>query len=373
MAGSATTMEQTAADAATPHRTTVRTAVAGVGGYAGAELARLLLAHPRLAVAPPVFLGRLAEGAAEQEVPLAQLHPQLGLGAGQQQPVVRAFDWELVQRAGVEIVFLALPHEVSRERAPEWIARGIRVIDLSGAWRLREETNRAVYHFDDADRAGALALQQEAVYGCPELHRHEIASARLIANPGCYATSIILALAPLLRAGVVDVDHGIVCDAKSGVSGAGKALSATSHFMYAADNLSAYKVFGHRHTGELLEQLGLDAEQIQFTPHLLPIPRGILSTIYVRLRERSTAAEIQSLLNGFYATSPMVRVRPAGGLPQIQHVVRTNYCDLGFELGPDGRRLVLVSCLDNLLKGASGQAVQNMNVMCGWDEREGLA
>ena len=200
----------------------------------------------------------------------------------------------------------------------------------------------------------------------------EIATARLVSNPGCYATSIILALAPLLRAGLVDVDHGIICDAKSGVSGAGKAATAKTHFMYAADNLSAYAVFGHRHTGEMLEQLGLTSDQIQFTPHLLPIPRGILSTIYVRLAERAEPEQIEARLRSFYSSSPMVRIHATPNLLQIQHVVRTNYCDLGFELGPDGKRLVLVSCLDNLLKGASGQAVQNMNVMCGWNETEGL-
>jgi N-acetyl-gamma-glutamyl-phosphate reductase len=236
---------------------TVRTAVAGVGGYAGGELARLLLAHPRLAGARPLFLGRVADDAAGGRIALEQIHPQLALGAGKRQPEVRAFSWELVRDAGTEIVFLALPHENSREWAPEWLEHGVRVIDLSGAWRLDDPANRAVYKLHDADAALAEALQEEAVFGAPELHREAIASARLVANPGCYATSVILALAPLLRAGLVDLDHGIVCDAKSGVSGAGKAATAKTHFMYAADNLSAYAVFGHRHVGEMLEQLGL--------------------------------------------------------------------------------------------------------------------
>jgi N-acetyl-gamma-glutamyl-phosphate reductase len=351
---------------------TVRTAVAGVGGYAGGELARLLLAHPRLAATKPLFLGRVADDASSGRVPLEQLQPQLALGEGQYLPEVRAFTWDLIRDANTEIVFLALPHETSREWAPAWIERGVRVIDLSGAWRLDDPAHRAVYKLQDADPALADQLQSEAVYGSPELHRDRIASARLVANPGCYATSIILALAPLLRAGLIDVDHGIVCDAKSGVSGAGKAATAKTHFMYAADNLSAYAVFGHRHTGEMLEQLGVTADQIQFTPHLLPIPRGILSTIYVRLANRSAPEEIEACLRKFYEASPMVRVRATPDLPQIQHVVRTNYCDIGFELARDGKRLVLVSCLDNLLKGASGQAVQNMNVMCGWGESEGL-
>ena len=175
-----------------------------------------------------------------------------------------------------------------------------------------------------------------------------------------------------MRANVIDLDHGIICDAKSGVSGAGKALVPTNLFMHAADNLSAYSVFGHRHTGELVEQLNLAEDQIQFTPHLLPIPRGILSTIYVRLNEHSDRAEVQSVFDQFYFDAPLVRVRRSPQLPQIQYVVRTNFCDLGFQLAPDGKRLVLISCLDNLLKGAASQAVQNMNLMAGWHEAEGL-
>ena len=352
---------------------TVKTAVAGVGGYAGGELARLLLAHPRLRETPPLFLGRVADEAPTGRVPLESVHPQLALGAGRRLPEIVAFDWKMIRDEGVEVVFLALPHENSREWTPEWIEAGVRVIDLSGAWRLKEEVNRAVYKLRDADPAAAAKLQAEAVFGCPELYREEIANARLVANPGCYSTSIILALAPLIRAGVIDIEHGIICDSKSGVSGAGKAPTAKTHFMYAADNLSTYNVHGHRHRGELLEQLGVTSEQIQFTPHLLPIPRGILSTMYVRLHAVSQLEEIESIFRSFYRTSPLVRISAAETLPQIQQSVRTNYCDLGFTLAPDGRRLILVSCLDNLLKGASGQAVQNLNVMCGWNEEEGLA
>lgn len=348
----------------------VRTAVAGVTGYAGAELARLLLNHPRLTEHAPVFLGRM--DAAGDAPTLYDLHPQLARNDGRPAPPVVPFTWQWLRDSGAEILFLATPHEQSREWVPQAIANGLRVIDLSGAWRLHDRTNAAVYKLHDADSELANRLQSEAVYGAPELHRDTIASARLVANPGCYATSIILALTPLLRAGLVDIDHGIVCDAKSGVSGAGKAATAKTHFMYATDNLSAYAVFGHRHTGELLEQLQLSSDQIQFTPHLLPIPRGILSTIYLRLRDRNTANAVEEVMRSFYATSPMVRVRAAGDLPQIQHIVRTSFCDIGFELAPDGKRLVLVSCLDNLLKGAAGQAVQNMNVMCGWNEWEGL-
>ncbi|MDP9052332.1 MAG: N-acetyl-gamma-glutamyl-phosphate reductase, partial [Acidobacteriota bacterium] len=303
-------VESTEIEAQSPSRAkepleTVRTAVAGVGGYAGGELARLLLSHPRLGATKPLFLGRVADNAMGGRVPLEQLQPQLALGEGKLLPEVHAFNWDLIREAGTEVVFLALPHETSREWAPEWLDHGVRVIDLSGAWRLDDATNRAVYKLQDANPFAAEQLQEEAVYGCPELHREQIASARLVANPGCYATSIILALAPLLRAGLVDVDHGIVCDAKSGVSGAGKATTAKTHFMYAADNLSAYAVFGHRHMGEMLEQLGLTVDQIQFTPHLLPIPRGILSTIYVRLADRAEPEQIEACMRSFYATSPM--------------------------------------------------------------------
>jgi N-acetyl-gamma-glutamyl-phosphate reductase len=352
---------------------TPRVAVAGVSGYAGGELARLLLRHPGMNGTAPLFLGRAGETANEvTTTTIEEIHPQIAMIGATASHAVQPFNWDRIAEAGTEILFLATPHEQSREWAPEAIARGIRVIDLSGAWRLGDDANRAVYKLNDADPSLAAKLQAEAIYGCPELHRDAIRTARLVANPGCYATSVILALAPLTQAGVVDLDRGIVCDAKSGVSGAGKAPTSKTHFMYAADNLSAYAVFGHRHTGELLEQLHLSGDQIQFTPHLLPIPRGILSTIYLRLKQKTTAAQVSALFADFYKGSPMVRLHATSQLPQIQHVVRTNFCDLGFALAEDGQRLVIVSCLDNLLKGAAGQAVQNMNVMCGWKEEEGL-
>ena len=351
---------------------TIQTAVVGVTGYAGAELARLLLKHPRLKGAPPVFAGRVDEkDAARGGVPLSEIHPQLADCSGSGNLKLEPFSWELLASRGDDVLFLATPHEQSREWVPEALARGLRVIDLSGAWRLNEAANRAVYAFEDDGSELADNIQAQAVYGLPELHRAKIAGARLIANPGCYATSIILPLRPLVAAGMVDLKHGIVADAKSGVSGAGKAPSAKTHFMYAADNLSAYGVFTHRHTGELLEQIGIDASEIIFTPHLLPIPRGILSTLYVHFREPQTKAGIAKVYHDFFAGSPLVRLYDKT-LPQIQYSVRTCYADIGFQLAADGRRAVLVSCLDNLLKGASGQAVQNLNVMLGWPESEGL-
>ncbi len=350
----------------------IQTAVVGVTGYAGAELARLLLHHPRLKGTPPVFAGRVdAVDAARGGIPLAEIHPELADSKGSGKLRLQPFSWELLFDLDVKILFLATPHEQSRKWVPEALARGIGVIDLSGAWRLNEATNRAVYNFEDEGSVQAMEMQGEAVYGMPELHRDRIAGAKLVANPGCYATSVILATKPLVAAGLVDLKHGIIADAKSGVSGAGKAPTPKTHFMYAADNLSAYGVFSHRHTGELLEQIGLDADSIIFTPHLLPIPRGILSTIYVRFNEPQTRAGVSHVYHSFFAGSPMVRLHDST-LPQIQHSVRTNYADIGFQLAPDGRRAVIVSCLDNLLKGASSQAVQNLNVMLKWDEAEGL-
>lgn len=350
----------------------VQTAVLGVTGYAGAELARLLVRHPRLKGRAPIFAGRLDEkDQARGGVPLGEIHPQLDDSHGTGNLRLMAFDWALMEKAGVEVLFLATPHESSREIAPQALQRGIKVIDLSGAWRLADATNRAVYKFEDEGTAVAEATQRVAVYGMPELNRAEIAKAKLVANPGCYATAVILPIKPLVAAGIVDLAAGIIADAKSGVSGAGKTPTAKSHFMYAADNLSAYGLFHHRHTGELLEQIGLKRGEITFTPHLLPIPRGILATNYLRFKTPQTREAVLAIYKKFFAASPLVRLREHS-LPTIQHVVRTNYCDIGFEISPDGRQAIVVSCLDNLLKGAAGQAVQNMNVMMGWSEAEGL-
>ena len=351
----------------------VQTAIVGVTGYAGAELARLLLHHPRLQGKPPIFAGRMDEkDAARGGIRLEDIHPQLADNNCSRALKVEPFSWELLKQRGVDVLFLATPHEQSREWVPEALKHGLRVVDLSGAWRLTNAGNRAVYKFEDEGSKSAEATQAVAVYGMPELHRAEIADAKLVANPGCYATSVILAVRPLVAAGAVDLTHGIVADAKSGVSGAGKAPTSKTHFMYAADNLSAYGVFSHRHTGELLEQIGIDAGDIVFTPHLLPIPRGIMSTIYVRFNEAQTHESVARIYRNFFASSPMVRIYERS-LPQIQYSVRTNFADIGFQISGDGKRAVIVSCLDNLLKGASGQAVQNLNVMLGWNEAEGLA
>jgi N-acetyl-gamma-glutamyl-phosphate reductase len=347
----------------------LKTAVLGATGYSGLELTRILLRHPRLQ--KPVLLRRSAHNgsAAEAATDLAEMFPVLSGNGGYP---LQSLSWPAVKQQGVELLFLATPHEASRALVPEALAQGLRVIDLSGAWRLKQEQHRAIYNFQDSDAVTAAELTEKAVYGLPELNGDRVAIAALVANPGCYATSVILALAPLLKAGVVDREHGIVSDSKSGVSGAGKEPTAKTHFVSVADNLSAYSIFNHRHVGEMVEQLALGAQELIFTPHLLPIPRGILSTIYLQLNRPMTPLEVESCFRNFYLGKHWVRVFQTPKLPQVQFSLQTNYCDLGFCLAEDGRRLVLISCIDNLLKGAAGQAVQNMNLMYGWPEEEGL-
>ncbi len=342
----------------------LQTAVLGATGYSGLELTRILLRHPR--VEKPLLLRRPSD---DGNVDLADVFPALSGNGGYP---LQSLSWPALKQKGVKLLFLATPHEASRSLVPEAIAQGLRVVDLSGAWRLKQDQHRAVYNFQDSDSVAADELTQKAVYGLPELNGEQVADAALVANPGCYATSVILALAPLLKAGAVDRSRGIISDSKSGVSGAGKEPTAKTHFVSVADNLSAYSVFNHRHVGEIVEQLGLQVQELIFTPHLLPIPRGILSTIYVHLNREMTPLEVEGCFRNFYSGRRWVRIFQTPKLPQVQFSLHTNYCDLGFCLADDGRRLVLISCIDNLLKGAAGQAVQNMNLMYGWAEDEGL-
>src|SRR5216684_1556519 len=343
----------------------LKTAVLGATGYSGLELTRILLRHPKLG--QPRLLRRNSEGNGVAN--LDDLFPAISGNGGHP---LHPLSWPALKKHGVQLLFLATPHEASRTLVPEALAQGLRVIDLSGVWRLKQSQNQAIYNFQDSDSVTATGLTQRAVYGLPELNADRIASADLIANPGCYATSVILALAPVLKAGCVDRQRGIISDSKSGVSGAGKEPTARTHFVSVADNLSAYAVFSHRHVGEIVEQLDLGAGELIFTPHLLPIPRGILSTVYVHLNRKMTPLEVESCFRTFYSGRRWMRIFATPKLPQVQFSLQTNYCDIGFCLAEDGQRLVLISCIDNLLKGAAGQAVQNMNLMYGWKEDEGL-
>ena len=335
-------------------------AVVGVTGYTGLELARILLRHPALRA--PVFYVREANGAKC----LAEMFPQFRGGG---EAPLRPLSVDAIASSNAGTAFLATPHEVSAEVAPALLQAGLRVVDLSGAFRFRAAETFTSWYNLAAPHAEWL---DEAVYGMPELYSREIAKARLVANPGCYATSVILALRPLTQSGWIAPQTSVVCDCKSGASGAGKEPKRDLHFVEVDGNFKAYSLFTHRHTPEILEHTGLSEAQVVFSTHLLPLARGILSTIYVNLDEPQSAAEVEVLYRKFYAGRPMVRIWPAGTLPELQHVVHTNFCDIGFALDKSGRRLVLVSCLDNLGKGAAGQAVQNFNHMMGIEEQTSL-
>jgi N-acetyl-gamma-glutamyl-phosphate reductase len=335
-------------------------AVVGVTGYSGFELARILLRHP--AVKASVFYGRDWQGANC----LGELYPQLrGLGDAPLVPL----SVEAIAGSKAATAFLATPHEVSVQLAPALVEAGLRVIDLSGAFRFRDPDTFTSWYQLPAPQATALS---KAIYGLPELYAKEIAGAVLTANPGCYATSVILALRPLVDAGWIADGSSIVCDCKSGASGAGKEPRRDLQFVEVDENFKAYSVFSHRHTPEILEHTGLGEERIVFSTHLLPLARGILSTIYVTLERPRSGQALETLFRKFYAGRPLVRIWPAGKLPELQHVAHSNFCDIGFALDKRGQRLVMVSCLDNLGKGAAGQAVQNFNHMLGIEEHTAL-
>jgi N-acetyl-gamma-glutamyl-phosphate reductase len=335
-------------------------AVVGVTGYTGFELARLLVRHP--AVKSSTFYVRDTNG----KKCLAELFPQLrGIG----EAPLRWLSVADIKTSNAGTVFLATPHEVSAEIAPALVDAGLRVVDLSGAFRFRSAQTFTSWYKLPAPHANWLG---EAVYGLPELYAAEIAQARLLANPGCYATSVILALRPLTDAGLIADATSVICDCKSGASGAGKDPRRDLHFVEVDENFKAYNLFSHRHTPEILEHTGLPADRVVFSTHLLPLARGILSTIYVTLGAPHSAQAIESTYRKFYAGRPMVRIWPAGSLPELQHVAHTNFCDIGFALDPSGKRLIVVSCLDNLGKGAAGQAVQNFNHMLGIEEQTAL-
>ncbi|HUO34253.1 MAG TPA: N-acetyl-gamma-glutamyl-phosphate reductase [Candidatus Acidoferrum sp.] len=340
-----------------------RAAVIGVTGYAGFELARILLRHPHFET--PTFY--LRDGKASTHC-LTELFPQLrGWGEAPCKPL----SVDAVAESLPDVAFLSTPHEASLEIVPALMKANpkIRIIDLSGAFRFRHADKFAHWYKLPSPDAEALV---HAVYGLPELYSESLPEARLVANPGCYPTSVILGLKPLVDAGWIDRSRGIVCDCKSGVTGAGKEPRRDTHFVEVNENFHAYGLFSHRHTPEVSDHLGLGMKEFFFTTHLLPVDRGILSTLYAWLSPARKAEEVEALFRTFYAGKPLVRISPAGKQPQLQHVAHTNFCDVGFALDETGERLVVVSCLDNLGKGAAGQAVQNWNWMRGYPETAGL-
>ena len=328
--------------------------IVGYRGYSGAELVRILERHPR---ATPVLLEHREE---------ATTAPRT---LGQSDPRHAPCTPEAVLAEGISIVFLATPPDVSMELAPAMLAAGARVVDLSGAFRLRTPAAYSAWYHETHTQPELLA---EAAYGLPEFCRERIPAARLVANPGCYPTAANLAIRPLLDAGVVDRAAGIVCDAKSGVSGAGRKPTLKTSFCEVAGNFSAYSVLDHRHVPEVLMISGLEEREFSFTAQLLPVDRGILETIYFRTARPTSAEDLLALYAQRYAGETFIRLYPAGHLPDLHAVAHTNYCDIGVVVDTATGRAVVVSAIDNLVKGAAGQAIQNMNLMLGYPEPEGL-
>jgi N-acetyl-gamma-glutamyl-phosphate reductase len=331
-----------------------RVGIVGYRGYSGAELIRLLQRHAQV---EPVLMDHREDPGGTPTIRRAD------------PPTRIPCTGEAGQREGLAVVFLATPPEVSMELAPIMLASGARVVDLSGAFRLRTPENYAAWYKETHTQPELLA---EAVYGLPEFCRHLIPPARLVSNPGCYPTAANLALRPLLRAGVIDRTCGIVCDAKSGVSGAGRKPSLTTSFCEVAENFSAYSILHHRHVAEVLQVSGLEEDEFSFTAQLLPLDRGILETIYFRAPSVSTADDLLAIYEHEYAAEPFVRLFNPRHMPDLRGVARTNFCDIGVTFDAPTKRAVVVSCIDNLVKGAAGQAIQNMNLMLGYVETEGL-
>jgi N-acetyl-gamma-glutamyl-phosphate reductase len=324
----------------------IRAGVVGATGYSGVELVRRLAGHPAVDL-------RLAMGSSASE---ARRLP--ALRKIWDAPIDR-LDAERLA-AETDAVFLAVPDTLSAELGPDLARRGLRVFDVSGAFRLRSDADRKRWYPHSPDPG------MPVTYGLPERYRTELASASFVACAGCYPTAAILPLQPLLAAGLLQ--PGVIIDAKSGVSGAGKTPSERTHFSEIHGSMAAYGVFSHRHGAEIVQELGVD---VTFVPHLVPLDRGILETIYARLQPGVDAGSIERALTDAYRASPFVRLT-GSDLPEIKHVTHTNYCDIGWRVDRPGGQMVLVSCIDNLVKGAAGQAIQNFNVAFGLDETLGL-
>ncbi len=337
----------------------LKVAVVGASGYTGVELIRLLVGHPEIEIS--CVTSRQHEG-----LPISQAFPSL---SGFCELICEPLD--VAEIAGkAELIFTALPHKSAMEVIPGFLEAGCKVVDLSADYRLKDQ---AVYEQWYQEHSSPELLA-EAVYGLPELFRAEIGSARLIANPGCYPTSVALGLAPLLKSDLID-PATLVIDSKSGTSGAGRGAKQGSLYCEVNEGFKAYGVASHRHTPEIEQTLSVllgNPVTVNFTPHLLPINRGILSTIYANLRGEKSTAELLDLYLQFYSEEPFVRVMPGGELPNVAYVRGTNFCDLGLVSDERTGRVIVVSAIDNLVKGAAGQALQNMNLLCGFKEQLGL-
>jgi N-acetyl-gamma-glutamyl-phosphate reductase len=337
----------------------IRVGIIGATGYTGLELARLLRKHPKVQITVLTSEQRAGEN-------FSKIFPTY---QGEVDLVLEPLDPKSITPR-VDVVFLCLPHQRAMETAKSFLDQGLSVIDLSADFRL----SAAEVYESWYGPHRCHELLKEAVYGLPELHRDKIRKAKLVANPGCYPTSCILGLAPLIRHKAITLDS-IHCDSKSGVSGAGRTLAEANLFCEVNEDFKAYKVGEHRHTPEIeqeLSQLAGAKVVVSFTPHLLPLDRGILSTLYAKAAGPMDGKALHQLFADFYRKEPFVRVRPLGTFPSIQEVRMKNYCDLGVHWDPRTGRVVIISAIDNLTKGASGQAVQNMNLMKGLEETLGL-
>lgn len=333
---------------------TTSVGIVGFRGYSGAELVRLVDRHSHYEA---VLMEHRSDFAAHPALRRARVRTTIPATA------------EAVRSHGIKAVFLATPADVSMELVPGLLETGAVVVDLSGAFRLRTaETYKRWYREEHT----ADTLHAEAVYGLPEFYREKVRGARLISNPGCYPTAANLAIAPLVRCKMLDRTAGVICDAKSGVSGAGRKPSLKTHFCEVTENFSAYSVLDHRHVPEVLMNSGLEENEFSFVAQLIPIDRGILETIYFRGVEGLTGERILDTYEQAYGDEPFVRLYHPGVMPDLRAVQRTNYCDIGVRYDPATRRGVVVSCIDNLVKGAAGQALQNLNLALGFDETDGL-
>lgn len=338
----------------------LRCAIVGATGYTGAELAKILLRHPRV---------ELTALTTRQEtvLPLSRLVPGVSKDHSLE---IRKFSFPEIKRKA-DVIFLALPPTEGMGLAGRFLDAGKIVIDLSADFRLRHVS---LYEKWYGMKHKQKELLRKAVYGLPEIYREAIQKADLIANPGCYPTAACLGIAPLLQNGLVEVDS-IVIDAKSGVSGAGKKLNPATQYCEVDENFYAYKVNRHQHTPEMEEVLSGAAGEtvhVTFVPHLLPLTRGILATIYLRKRSEVRVAQIRQSFERAYAKEPFVRIRKEGEFPMLHDVQGTNFCDIGFTSDPNEDEVIVISAIDNLVKGASGQAVQNLNIRAGFPEEEGL-